>query len=378
MNALLLLTEVHGRGGIQRFNLTLLDALGAAGVRRTVVSLVDGAAAEPAAPVVSEAFDGAGKSRVRFAWQALRALWRRPVDVLLVGHVHFLVMAAVLRWLSPRPRTPLVLVAHGLEVWEGVTGLRRWALERCAMVLCVSRYTAQCLQAQAPRMSPDRFVTFPNALHEDWTRRVALPGDASPVPGRYLLAVSRLEPGERQKGIITTLEAFAAVDAPDLSLVIAGSGADLGFLRRVAARLGIASRVVFTGAVDDGALLALYRGATAFVLPSAQEGFGIVFLEAMYFGVPVIAAAEKGALDVVQDGVTGLLVPFGDVVALAAAVQRLSADAALHARLVAGGRLQVTGQGPFTHAAFRARVAELAPCWVRPGATVPPAPVSQG
>lgn len=378
MNALLLLTEVHGRGGIQRFNLTLLDALGAAGVRRAVVSLVDGPTADAGTPVVSEAFAGAGKSRAAFAWEALRALWRGPVDALLVGHVHFLALAALLRWVSPRPRTPLVLVAHGLEVWEGITGWRRWALARTAMVLCVSRYTAQRLQAQAPHVPAARFVTFPNALHEDWTRRVAGPGDAQAVPGRYLLAVSRLEPGERQKGIVTTLEAFAAVDAPDLSLVIAGSGGDLGFLQRVAARLGVADRVVFTGAVGDGELLALYRGATAFVLPSAQEGFGIVFLEAMYFGIPVIAAAEKGALDVVEDGVTGLLVPFGDVAALAAAMARLCTDTALRAKLVAGGRAQVTGQGPFTHAAFRARVAALAPRWARAPATARRSTVSQG
>jgi phosphatidyl-myo-inositol dimannoside synthase len=139
--------------------------------------------------------------------------------------------------------------------------------------------------------------------------------------------------------------------------VVAGSGDDRAFLERVAARFGVSDRVHFTGAVSDSELVMLYRECSAFVLPSSKEGFGIVFLEAMFFGAPVIAAAEKGALDVVHHDETGLLVPYGDTVSLRVAIERLLGDAELRDRVRAAGHATVVGEGPFT---FRAYVGRLA------------------
>jgi glycosyltransferase involved in cell wall biosynthesis len=95
------------------------------------------------------------------------------------------------------------------------------------------------------------------------------------------------------------------------------------------------------------------------VLPSGKEGFGIVFLEAMYFGAPVIAASEKGALDVIRDGETGLLVRFGDSIALKKAIERLRDDAALRERLRERGRATVIGDGEFTFRRFSIRTADI-------------------
>jgi glycosyltransferase involved in cell wall biosynthesis len=117
--------------------------------------------------------------------------------------------------------------------------------------------------------------------------------------------------------------------------------------------------VRFLGGVSDATLVDLYRRCEAFVLPSGQEGFGIVFLEAMYFGAPVIAARAKGAVDVVQDGETGLLVAFGDVVGLRMAIDRLLASESLRQALRERARQNVTGQGPFTFHAFVQRCSGL-------------------
>jgi glycosyltransferase involved in cell wall biosynthesis len=96
-----------------------------------------------------------------------------------------------------------------------------------------------------------------------------------------------------------------------------------------------------------------------FVLPIGKEGFGIVFLEAMFFGAAVIAASEKGALDVIQDGETGLLVRFGDTVALSRAMERLITDAPLREHLRQMGRSMVAGRGAFTFARFVERSADI-------------------
>ena len=171
--------------------------------------------------------------------------------------------------------------------------------------------------------------------------------------------MTRLERGDRYKGIVTVIEALGMLEDASVHYCIIGHGDDLPFLQRVAERCGVAHRVHFLRGVSDAELISLYGRCAAFVLPSGKEGFGIVFLEAMYFGAPVIAAAEKGALDVVQDEETGLLVRFGDTVALKQAIERLQEDSALRAQVIAGGRATVTEGGPFTFARFAQRCAEV-------------------
>jgi glycosyltransferase involved in cell wall biosynthesis len=140
---------------------------------------------------------------------------------------------------------------------------------------------------------------------------------------------------------------------------VIGHGDDLPFLELVAARSQVDDRVHFLRGISDAQMIDVYRHCEAFVLPSGKEGFGIVFLEAMFFGAPVIAASEKGALDVVRDEETGLTVPFGDTTALKEAIERLCTDRPLRDRLCANGRAQVVAGGAFTFARFTERCAQV-------------------
>jgi len=185
------------------------------------------------------------------------------------------------------------------------------------------------------------------------------------LPEKFILTVTRLDPAERYKGILAVLEAVSMIEDTSIHYVIAGSGKDLGFLRTTAVHFGIESRVHFLQAIADDVLALLYQRCLAFVLPSGKEGFGIVYLEAMFFGAPVIAAREKGVLDVVTDGETGLLVEYGDVVGLVGAIQRLASDADLRRKFQVSGLALVTGDGPFTFKAFTERFAILMGAKVR-------------
>jgi len=155
------------------------------------------------------------------------------------------------------------------------------------------------------------------------------------------------------------IEALAMLRDSSVRYLIAGRGEDQEFLRRVAARFGVAGRVHLLGAVSDAVLVDLYRRCAAFVLPSGKEGFGIVFLEAMFFGAPVIAAREKGAVDVVSHDRSGLLVAYGDTAALREAIERVLEDGALRARLRAQGLATVTGEGAFTFPAYVVRLGQV-------------------
>lgn len=356
---LLLCTEVFANGGIQRFNQTLLAALALLKVRCDVLSVNDTQESigrvDPQTNIQVTGF--AGKRR-RFAAAAILAIWRRRYDWVLVGHINLLSMTAVA--LAARPASPagMLFIAHGIEVWYGINRRRRYALNRASKILCVSGYTRGRILQQVPSLRSERLRLFPNALGESWARQEPRPMPQK-LPQRFILSVTRLQKGDRYKGVVTVIEALSMLRDASLQYRVVGHGDDVAFLKRVARRFGVEHRVHFLSEVDDRELVNLYGQCEAFVLPSGKEGFGIVFLEAMFFGAPVIAAAEKGALDVVKDGETGLLVRFGDSIALQRAIERLAADDALRAKLRQGGRATVVADGAFTFQRFVERTADV-------------------
>jgi D-inositol-3-phosphate glycosyltransferase len=160
------------------------------------------------------------------------------------------------------------------------------------------------------------------------------PREGAPTGRPRILVVSRLV---ERKGIDDVVRAVA--ELPDVELVVAGGpdvdrlGADLEACRlsALAAELGVADRVCLLGRVPREELPALYRGADAVVCAPWYEPFGLVALEAMACGVPVVATAVGGLVDTVIDGVTGLHVPPRQPEQLASAVHRL-VDDPVHAR----------------------------------------------
>jgi phosphatidylinositol alpha-1,6-mannosyltransferase len=135
-------------------------------------------------------------------------------------------------------------------------------------------------------------------------------------------------------------------DFPDLVYLVAGEGPLRGALEEQVVRLGLREQVRFVGYREDRELAALYQLSRIFVMPATEsdadlEGFGIVYLEAGFFGTPPIGSRTGGIPDAVEDGVTGLLVDPGRPEELDRAIRCLLTDEALHARLAAAGRQRV-------------------------------------
>jgi D-inositol-3-phosphate glycosyltransferase len=167
-------------------------------------------------------------------------------------------------------------------------------------------------------------------------------GPVAPRNGRpRLVTVSRLV---ERKGIDTVLAAMASLPAAELIVAGGSDGTELSTdpdyrrLRRTATELGVADRIVFTGGVARGDVPALLRSADVVVCAPWYEPFGIVPLEAMACGVPVIATSVGGLTDTVTDGETGLLVPPRNAAALAAAAGQLLADPRRRAAFGRAGR----------------------------------------
>lgn len=143
---------------------------------------------------------------------------------------------------------------------------------------------------------------------------------------------------KRYKGVDLVIRAFAAMRDREATLEIAGTGDDRPRLERLVASLDLGARVRFLGFVTEADKRALLRRAWGLAFASPKEGWGITNLEAAACGTPVVASDSPGLRESVRDGETGFLVPYGDVGAMAAALDRLAASPALVASLGERGR----------------------------------------
>ncbi|MCC2980707.1 glycosyltransferase family 4 protein [Sphingomonas sp. IC4-52] len=274
----------------------------------------------------------ADDKRWKFTSTLFRALWR--ADTVLIGHINLLPLAALIRLL--RPRTRLILFAHGIEVWgdPAYRPVRRWerTLLRNAVdeVAIVSRFSMGKMAA-AFALDEGKFVLFPNA--------VDLPGQSARGSGNTILAVARLSAGEREKHVDKLVRALPAL--PDARLVVIGDGPLRRELQVLATALGVSGRVNLPGSVDEAELAEAYARADVFALPSSKEGFGIVYLEAWARGLPVVGSCFGGAGEVIDDGIDGITVDPVDVPALTRALERLLHDPSLAQQMGATGRRKV-------------------------------------
>ena len=302
-------------GGIETLMGQLAMALHAAG--RPVTVLADhirGPAPEPAWPFPVRRFGGP-------------RLWRRWRKArVLVALAPRAVLADSWKSLEALPANPprVLVLAHGNELLrqDGRRGERlRRALARADVVAANSRFTAGLLQGLHGRVE---VVNLPIAPPQ--------PAPRAPRPG-MILGLGRLEP---RKGFDMVISALPGL--PAAHCVIAGDGPDAARLRALATSLGVADRVRFAGGVTEAEKSALLGQAEILAMPvrregASVEGYGLVYLEAAWFGVPSLAGRDGGAADAVLDEQTGLVVDGTDPAAIQAALARLLGDPALRQRL---------------------------------------------
>jgi phosphatidyl-myo-inositol dimannoside synthase len=257
----------------------------------------------------------------RTAWQMRRT---RP-DVTVFTTVNLARLA--LPFAAARVRMPSVICIHGIEAWTPLDRLRRAALLGADRVVASASYNEQQLRS-VQGVRAGRIEVIPLSLAPEWDMGNGADPAAGAHAGARLLTVARLSTVDSYKGIDRTIEALPAIAerVPGVTYRVVGDGDDRGRLEALAHRHGVADRIEFAGMVDDAGLKAEYAACDLFVLPSKGEGFGLVLLEAMAHGRPVVASAVGGPLDVVDDGRTGLLVE--DDAELADAVASLLEDPA--------------------------------------------------
>lgn len=256
--------------------------------------------------------------RARLAIALLEYLLNRRPQRVVCGHVNLAPLVA----LCCRPLgIPYTVLTYGKEVWCRLPAYARYALHHAEQIWTISRYSRDqaCVVNQ---LDPNKFRLLTCVVDEEQFT----PGFASgELVERYglagcnvLMTVARLWSGDIYKGVDVTIRALPAIAQffPQVKYVVIGRGDDQPRLAQLAAELGVAEQVVFAGFVPTEALVEHYRLAHVYVMPS-QEGFGIVYLEAMACGIPVVSGDADGSADPLKDGEAGWRVPHRDPIAVA-------------------------------------------------------------
>jgi len=262
---------------------------------------------------------------------------------------HVLEAAAV----AERLGIPLVVSTHYHPAVRGEPPLKRGLLRVQDVVFGVSAYrVARALVVQTDRearliaeFAPrSKLRTIPPGIDlAAWSTPEADRADSLDLPSEYFLFVGRVAPN---KGLPTLLDALAALDpaARRPLVVMRRDWGERARLEAQARTLGLGDHVRFLDHVDsDSVYRGVIRGARALVLPSEWEAFGLVLLDAMVAGTPIVASSVGGVPDVLDGGRAGRLVPYGDAERLAFALGSVAEDSRETERLRTAGRERVRG-----------------------------------
>jgi glycosyltransferase involved in cell wall biosynthesis len=213
------------------------------------------------------------------------------------------------------------MILHGIEAWTRMGPRRGLGLRSVDSLVFTTEFSkAMFLSFNGDALRPDaESIVIP--LSAEGALEARPPAHIRKETRLRALCVTRLTRDEPLKGVSTLLQAAALLDPHKWEIVIAGDGDGRSDYEAEAARLGVLDRVRFPGWVADQVRTQMLEDADVFCLPSAQEGFGIAFLEAMVAGRPCVGAAA-GAVPEVVGPETGEIFPYGDAAALASALQR--------------------------------------------------------
>jgi glycosyltransferase involved in cell wall biosynthesis len=318
MRILALLTDAFGgHGGIAKFNCDLLTALCAYPSCKEVVAIPRLVVyeTEPLPHNLTYVTNGTG-NKFKYIFAILKQLIRHNnFRLILCGHINLLPLATLAKW---RTGAPIALIIHGIEAWQPT---KNWLTNKQTKlvdtIISVSSFTMKRFFSWA-KLPNVRKCLLPNSV--DLARFTPGHKDKS-LLSRYdlngktlLMTLGRLVGHERYKGFDEVLEILSELidEIPNVVYLIAGNGNDSQRLKEKAKKLNLSNHVIFSGYVSEAEKVGHYRLADAFVMPSRGEGFGIVILEAMACGVPVVASEADGSKEATRDGEMGILVDPAD------------------------------------------------------------------
>jgi L-malate glycosyltransferase len=274
--------------------------------------------------------------------QLIRLIRRYRIQIV---NIHFpkdcFMYFALCRWLLP---IKLVSSVHGNDLFPD-----GWRLPRYPWGLRFLLFSSDAIVAPSKSFAQDTLTVFPGLenrthfIHNGVDIKELSHQDKKDNParqGKYVLCIATLN---RKKALEVLIEAFALLknDERSIKLVLVGDGPLRGRLEELSSRLELRDRVSFLGEKGRAEVVNLLHGCELLVLPSRAEPFGIVILEAMASRRPVVASAVGGILEIIEDGISGILVEPDNPAALAQAILAILRDDALQRAIVSNAHERV-------------------------------------
>jgi phosphatidyl-myo-inositol dimannoside synthase len=357
------LTVFSKTGGIEKFNksfIKVLDEEAKAGNEDFKVSVLHDE--EPDARYINEsAFTGYKGNRFLFV---LREIFHaRKFGTIIIGHINLAIVAIAIKKLFPRKKVAIVI--HGVEAMEAMGGIQKKALDCADEVWTVSEFTKNNLR-RIQDVPEHKIVLFHNTidpyfnLPQGFSKPSYLKQRYNIQPGEQVLfSLTRMNHTEGYKGYDQVIRSLPAVleKNPGVRYFIAGKGdeKEVTMVKELISELKLEGKVELLGYVSDEELTDHYLLSDLFVLPSKKEGFGIVFIEAMACGLPVIAGNKDGSVDALRNGQLGTLVDPDNTKEIAAAILASLA----HSNKLSGKELQQKMLGHFGFDRYRSRLLSL-------------------
>jgi glycosyltransferase involved in cell wall biosynthesis len=305
MKILFIAGDVNLIGGIEKYNRDFLSALTKTGANTILVTRNKGGL----------------WAKLSFLFRVFFTFLKERPDLICCSHLNFSPLCQILNKVFG---TPYTVALYGIEIPEIKGLIKRKAVSGATRIITISEYARSLILEQLPAIG-GRIFMLPSAVdgsifyikNKSKKLEEKLSLDGRPL----MLSLARLSTAEH-KGQDRVLKALPLILArvPDAIYLIVGGGTDERVTAVLAAHPELGRSVVFTGAVPDVERTDYYNLADVYVLPSKFEGFGIVFIESLACGVPVIASEGYGCRVGLLNGGLGLLVPPDDHVAIADAV----------------------------------------------------------
>ena len=249
-------------------------------------------------------------------------------DVIVNAHT------PLITWVLPFTcrRIPKVMECH--QSRQGLEVFNQWAMSKTARTL--HRHAIRWIYGRY-----DRYVVLTHGDQDSWRLKncIVIPNFSNykpetehpnPLSARQVIVLARLMP-QKRIDLMIRIWAKVAREFPDWQLTVLGEGMQMEELKALAVAEGVSESFRMPGAVRD--VTSYLEQSSILCLTSEYEGFGIVLIEAMLKGLPVVAFEYVGVRDIIEDGVDGYVVPFGDVDAYAARLRQLMASAEVRRRL---------------------------------------------
>ena len=276
-----------------------------------------------------EIFSGFAGDKLSFVANSVNT--GREADVIIISHINLLMAGWLIK--KANPSAKIILIAHGIEIWGKLNISKKNMLPVCDRIISVSNFTAEKIATfhniEAFKISVinnciDPFLPMAESHFSTQTLRDKYRIDEGDT---VLMTLTRLTARDRYKGYDCVLEALKVLikNNRKIKYLLAGgySKSEKIFIDGLIKEHGLANNVILTGYIPESELTPHFLMADIYLMPSTKEGFGIVFIEAMYYGLPVIAGNQDGSTDALLNGELGLLIEPNNAGAIAIAVEKM-------------------------------------------------------